>query len=316
MKGIRNVVCGIVLILITGDILAQDVEISKDDYIIYSVKAKKVVKPRAIIKDFKNYDVLFYGEEHNDSITHRMQTLMLQQIYKKYGKKTVLSMEMFDRDVQHILDEYLSGKIKESYFNKDSRQWKNYADYKPMVEFAKDNGLDVIAANAPFRYVNIASHKGLQGLMELSERAKEAIAPLPYDIASGAYAEKLMALMSHTPAPKNEDTSSTGLHSPVPSKPSYNIVQGQSLWDATMAYSIYRYKKSHPDARILHLNGRFHTEEYFGIVQRLNDYDPGIKTLVITGEASAKGYPDIEFIKYSHLGDYIIFTNPKLGKSY
>ena len=185
-----------------------------------------------------------------------------------------------------------------------------------MVEFAKDNGLDVIAANAPFRYVNIASHKGLQGLMELSERAKEAIAPLPYDTATGAYAEKLMALVPHTPAPKKKDTSSTGLHSPVLSKPSYNIVQGQSLWDATMAYSIYRYKKTHPDARILHLNGRFHTEEYFGIVQRLDDYDPGIKTLVITGESSAKGFPDIEFSKYSHLGDYIIFTNPKLGKSY
>ena len=105
MKSIRNFVYGIVLILITGDIIAQDIEISKDDYIIYSVKAKKVVKPRAIIKDFKNYDVLFYGEEHNDSITHRMQTLILQQIFEKYGKKTVLSMEMFDRDVQHILDE-------------------------------------------------------------------------------------------------------------------------------------------------------------------------------------------------------------------
>jgi len=310
MRGIRNFVCVITLILIAGDIMAQHTDISKDDYIIYSTKADKVVKPQAVIKDFKNYDVLFYGEEHNDSITHRMQTLMLQQIFKKYGEKTVLSMEMFDRDVQYILDEYLSGNIKESYFNKDSRQWKNYKDYKPMVEFAKDNGLDIIAANAPFRYVNIASHKGQQGLMELSERAKEAIAPLPYDTATGAYAEKLMALMSHMPAPKKKDTASAGQPRPVPSKPSYNIVQGQSLWDATMAYSIYRYRKAHPDAKILHLNGRFHTEEYYGIVQRLKGYDPNIKPLVITGEGSADSFPDINFGKYSHLGDYIIFTNP------
>jgi uncharacterized iron-regulated protein len=38
----------------------------------------------------------------------------------------------------------------------DSRPWANYVrDYRPLVEYAKAQGLDVIAANAPRRYVSM-----------------------------------------------------------------------------------------------------------------------------------------------------------------
>jgi len=317
MKPIRHFTGALVLALIVGGAAAQDVEISKEDYIIYSAKTKKVVKPQAIIEDFKDYDVLFYGEEHNDSITHLMQALLFQLMHKNYGSSTVLSMEMFDRDVQFILDEYLSGKIKESYFNKDSRQWTNYRDYKPMVEFAKENKLDVIAANAPFRYVSIANKQGQQALQQLSQTARNAIAPLPYDTATGPEYEKLLGIMGMS-LPKKDTSSSDTIAAKTTSshRMSFNINQGQSLWNATMAWSIYQHKKAHPDARILHLNGRFHSEEHFGIVQRLNGYDPNIKPLVITGVASDKSFPDVDFEEYAHLGDYIIFTNPKLKKTY
>ena len=180
-----------------------------------------------------------------------------------------------------------------------------------MVEFAKENKLDVIAANAPFRYVNIASHQGQESLMKLSEKAKQAIAPLPYDTATGKYAEKLHGMMNHVPAAKSDssDSNSAPKVAAMP-KMSYNIIQGQSLWDATMAYSVFEYLEEHPDAKVLHLNGRFHTDEYFGIVQRLIGYSTNIKLLVISGVTSVDAFPDIDFSKYSHLGDYIIFTNP------
>ena len=138
-------------------------------------------------------------------------------------------MEMFDRDVQYIVDEYLTGVIKQSYFEKDTRKWTNYKDYKPMVEYAKANSLKVIAANAPFRYVNVASKGGQEALNKLSDKAKQAIAPLPYKVASGAYEKKLNDMMGgHMPTKKD---SITGEEKP------YMRWDGQSLWDATMAYS-------------------------------------------------------------------------------
>ena len=41
------------------------------------------------------------------------------------------------------MDEYLAGKIQESFLIKDARAWKNYpTDYKPSVEFAKKNKIE------------------------------------------------------------------------------------------------------------------------------------------------------------------------------
>lgn len=301
----RTLLLSLSLILSAG-IFAQDfpeIAVSKGDFVIYSTKTGKKASVEDIIKDAANVDVVFFGEEHNDSIGHQLQNQILVELFKAYGESTALSMEMFDRDVQHIMDEYLTGLIKKSYFLKDSRKWSNYKDYEPMVEFAKERGLNVICANAPFRYVNVATSKGLDGLQKLSDLAKQAIAPLPYTLASGAYADKLNALMGHDPKDPN-------------SKPAYDMIPGQSLWDATMAYSISQYLKKNSGAKILHLVGRFHVDQRFGIVQRLAEYMPEVKSLVISLDGHLEDFPKVNMDEYKELGDYVIFTNPEVAKSY
>ncbi|MBI3135550.1 MAG: ChaN family lipoprotein [Bacteroidetes bacterium] len=294
----------LIVCLTTGfTVSANAAKLSKTDYIIYSTRDGKELKPADIIGEIDSVDVLFFGEEHNDSIGHALQMILFEELYNVYGSNATLSMEMFDRDVQQIMDEYLQGLIKRSYFIKDAKVWSNYKDYEPMVEFAKEKGLSVVCANAPFRYVNIASSKGIDGLMKLSESAKNAMAPLPYTLASGAYADKLNALMGHDPNdPK--------------SKPAYDMIPGQSLWDATMAYSIYQAMQKNSAAKILHLNGRFHTEERFGIVQRLAEFDAAITSKVITLIGDDANYPNVKLDDYKHLGDFVIFTNPAVAKSY
>ncbi|MBD3637927.1 MAG: ChaN family lipoprotein [Crocinitomicaceae bacterium] len=293
----------ILMVALTGFAQQTDVVISKKDYVIYSSKTGKKATPKDIVEELKSADVVFFGEEHNDSVGHQLQLMLFKMMFEAYGDKAVVSMEMFDRDVQYIMDEYLSGLIKKSYFLKDSRKWSNYKDYEPMVEFAKEKGLDVVCANAPFRYVNVATKHGLEGLQKLSSKAKEAMAPLPYKLADGGYKVKLNALMGHDPT--NPD-----------SKPAYDMIPGQSLWDATMAYSIYQKLQAKPDSKILHLVGRFHVDEYYGIVQRLKEFDPEIKTVVVSLDGSAENFPKVDITEYKKNGDYLIFSNPEVPKSY
>lgn len=293
---------------------AQLTDPVKGRYIIYSAKKQKIVEPSEVVDDFANYDVLFYGEQHNDIITHNVQYLLLQLIFEKYGDKAVLSMEMFDRDVQYILDEYLGGRIKEGYFIKDSRSWDNYRDYRPMVEFARVKKLKIIAANAPFRYVSLVNKFGIDTLKLLSDQAKLAFAPLPYNFATGDYAEKLRHLgEDDSSKKKNKKKKKMAAMATADSAKNkkLNIIPGHSLWDATMAYSVFQYHKSRPESKIFHLNGSFHTEEYFGIIQRLKEYNPDIKTLVVTSVSYGKKINKIDFEKYKNKGDYIIFTKTK-----
>ena len=266
----------------------------------------------------KNYDVLFFGEEHNDSVAHYLQFEILKEFYNTFGDRSTLSMEMFESDCQMVLDEYLQGLIREKNFIKEARAWSNYRNYRPMIEFAKENKLKVIAANAPARYVNMASRKGLNSLNELSESAKAFLPPLPYDTATGAYYEKFSSLMSDSKneGAKSKKDSTSKTKSMAPNGPRH-VLHSQSLWDASMAYSISKVFVKNADAKVLQLNGRFHSDEGFGIVTQLKKYNPKLRILIISSCEANKKFPEINNAEENKKeGDYVIYTDPKVEKTY
>ena len=53
------------------------VKLTEKNYRIYSTKLQKEVTLADIAKDMADYDVLFFGEEHNDSVTHYLEHQML-----------------------------------------------------------------------------------------------------------------------------------------------------------------------------------------------------------------------------------------------
>lgn len=293
------------LAFIASNIAAQ---VTEQNYRIYSVKLAKEVSIVDIVTDMKNNDVLFYGEEHNDSVTHYLEHRILESLYNAYADNVTLSMEMFERDVQPVMNEYLNSDIREKNFKKDARAWSNYRDYRPMVELCKAKKLEVICANAAGRYSNLAGRKGQNGLMALPAESKKYFAPLPYDTAAGKYYEKLVSLFDKGSSKKKKNESNSNMES-------FSLVMAQSLWDATMAYSISDYFKTHSTKKVFQVNGRFHSDEYFAAVTQLKKYSPDIKCLVISS-GSDKSFPDIDWKKHEHLGDYIIITDPKVPTTY
>ena len=98
-----------------------------------------------------DYSVIFIGEEHGSRVSHQAELTILKGLAER-DSNLVLALEMFEQDVQDILDAYLKGKISEKKFLKQARPWPNYLeDYRPLVEFAKEKGMHVIAANIPRR---------------------------------------------------------------------------------------------------------------------------------------------------------------------
>ncbi len=285
--------------------------LSESNYKIYSVKLNKEIAISDIVEDMKGADVLFYGEEHNDSVTHYLEKTIFEKLVTQY--KMALSMEMFDRDVQPVMNEYLKDLIREKNFKKDARVWSNYRDYRPMVELAKEKKLDVVCANAAGRYSNLAGRKGQKGLMELPEESKKFFAPLPFDTATGKYYEKLLIISGHDPSAK-KDTSKKAMPAGG-GMGNFNLMMGQSTWDATMAYSISEYMKKNKDKKVFQVNGRFHSDEGFAVVTQLRKYNPKAKILIISSGSDEK-FPAIDWSQYKNNGDYIIVTDPKVPKTY
>ena len=289
-------------------VTAQE-KLSESNYKVYSVKLGKEIPLKGIVQEMKDYDVLFFGEEHNDSVAHFLEKAVLELMQLKFGADVALSLEMFDRDVQPVMNEYLKGFMREKSFIKDARAWSNYPDYKPMIMFAKENSFDVICANAPSRYAYLAGKRGQKGLEELPEDSKSYIAPLPYDTAKGEYFERLAEMAGHGPL-------SPSLESKATSGNGFSINAAQSLWDATMAYSISQYLKKNKEKKIMHVGGKYHSDGGFGVVSQLKSFSSKAKVLIISSAAGDDSYPSIDWSKYKKEGDFIIITDPNIPKTY
>lgn len=267
-------------------------------YKIYDTRSKQIVTIDQIVADMANADVLFFGEEHNDSAGHYLENKIYRALHAAYGSQLALSLEMFETDNQLVLDEYLQGRIDETRLGKDARLWSNYKDYRPMIEYAKQNKLPVIAANPPRRYVTMANRRGMKSLDSLSKEAKAFLPPLPYDTLSGRYRDKFMETMRG-----------------APESASRNVYYSQSLWDAGMSYSIYRYQKKNRDQKIFHCVGKFHTDEKLGTARQLMMRNKKLRILNISCFPD-KSFASPDWSKFEMLGDYVIITDWDLKRTY
>lgn len=293
------------IILLIGILLAMNIlaaaQITAENYRVYDAKGNPSSVEK-IVDSLKETDVVFLGEQHDDAVTHYLQNEIFRRAFEKYNsnRKVALSMEMFERDVQVVVDEYLKSLISENHFLLSSRPWNNYkTDYRPMVEFAKQNNLPVIAANAPRRYVNMVSRGGRDTLNQLSPTAKNWLAPLPYGEPSKTYGDKFKALMGAMPE------ATAGLD---------KILASQSLWDATMAYSIAEFLKQNKGALVVQLNGGFHSESRLGTVEHLLRYNPKARVLVVTFKP-AENLDQFEKAN-ENLDDFIVLTDSKVPRSF
>ena len=248
-----------------------------------------------LVKAVGAAEVTFIGEFHHDRVAHYLEEQLLR---RTWDARLALSLEMFERDVQRILDEYLAGLIVEKNLITDGRAWKNYpADYRPLVEFAKEKKMPVIAANAPKRYVDRVGRLGAGSLDQIEPEGRRFLPPLPYAKASAAYAAKFASIMKeHMGSASSQESAGRSL-------------EAQNLWDASMAYSIAEFMTTHPGSRVLQVNGGFHTSERLGTVEHLLRYRPQTQVLVVAIFPDT-GFPAFDADSMKGQGDFVVVTDP------
>jgi uncharacterized iron-regulated protein len=277
----------------------------------------RAVSIEEIVAALGDADVLFVGETHNDAVAHLLEAELLRRADESYGpssqkrRPVALSMEMFERDVQTVVDEYMGGLIQERHFLLSSRPWNNYqTDYRPLVEYAREHHLPVIAANAPARYVSRVSGLGTDSLRELSAAAKSWLPPLPPPPASQAYASKFNSFMQGGQA----RTQPAGTAAQANPHGGAHLLEAQALRDASMAYAVADFLKHHRDALVVQVNGTFHSEERLGVPEQLAHYRPKARAVVIT-IVPDDDFPNFDAARLGKLGDFVIITDPAVPRS-
>lgn len=281
------------------------------DYRVYD-RAGAPASLDAIVQAAFSEEVVLVGEEHGDVVGHAFEALLFGALLDRIGSPTgagrpvVLSMEMFERDVQYVLDEYLEGLISEAHFLRSARPWDDYEmRYRDLVERAREAGLPVVAANAPRRYVNRVSREGPTSLTALSAEALRFLPPLPYPGPSATYLAQWDALMSEAMA--SVSATEGGGEAATPTAPHGNVVQAQALWDAAMGHAITEALVANLGGLVVHFAGSFHVERGTGIPERIDDYRPGtgVLSVVMTRVDDIDAWSAED---HEGLADYVVLT--------
>jgi len=238
--------------------------------------------------------VVFVGELH-DRYEHHMNQLEIIKGLHRQNPKLAIGMEFFQQPFQEHLDAYVAGEIDEremllrtEYYDR----WKyDFRLYAPILRYARDNAIPVIALNVPKELTEKVGRLGFDGLDE----ASRALLPQDIDRSNERYRSRIKEVYEQHPVRDGGDFD--------------KFFEAQLLWDEGMAERAADYLSQNPDMRMVILAGQGHIAYRDGIPNRLARRIEATSAVVVH---SAGQTPEAE------MGDYLLLAKsaslPPAGK--
>jgi len=212
-----------------------------------------------ILQQLVKAKVVYLGETHDSAADHQAQLKIVREMQRQ-NRKIAIAMEMFQRPFQSAIDNYLAGKLTQEQLVEQTeydRRWRfPWESYAPILRFAKENQLPVLALNTPSEVTRkVAS----QGLESLTAEEKKHIPPIS-EIRTDNTEYRQLLLEVYQQHQKAEQGNSTAFE---------RFLQAQVLWDETMAEKIAEFVKANPDYQVVVLAGKGHIIYGYGIPSRV-----------------------------------------------
>jgi len=195
--------------------------------------------------------LIYVSETHVRNADHLLQLAVLKALPPE---KLVLGVEWFQAPFQPALDAYIAGTIDEAemlrrteYFD---RWGFDYRLYRPIIRYAREHGIPIIALNASRELTQAIRESGMNGL----EGELKAQLPDGYDYSDAEYETHLRGVFAqHAGADQGFE----------------RFRDVQLTWDETMAQNVALQLQQPGNRQILVLAGRGHIGGRHGIPNRV-----------------------------------------------
>jgi uncharacterized iron-regulated protein len=198
--------------------------------------------------------VVFVGESHDRYEHHLNQLAVIEGLHRR-GKDLAIGMEFFQQPFQPALDAFVAGEITEKEMLRRTdyfERWRyDYRLYRPIMRFAREHGIPIIALNLEKEITEKVGDGGLDSLTE-AERAR---IPAQMERDDEAYRARVRAVFEHHPGTGDQDFE--------------DFLSVQLLWDEGMAERAADYLAANPEKSMVLLAGSGHLEYGQGIPKRL-----------------------------------------------
>jgi uncharacterized iron-regulated protein len=209
----------------------------------------------SVVSNIASARVIYVGETH-DSYSDHLTQLKIIRLLHKQNPNVAIGMEQFQQPFQSVLDSYIAGTLDERGLIRESEwmeRWRfDFRLYRPILSFAREHKIPVIALNIPKEITAKVSKDGIDGL---SAQDKEQI-PSEIDYSDENYRQRLQQIFNSHPH-KNE-------------KGFERFHQVQLLWDEGMAARAAEYLQANPERQLIVLAGVGHLIYGSGIPQRVS----------------------------------------------
>ncbi|MGB5408478.1 MAG: ChaN family lipoprotein [Thiogranum sp.] len=232
----------------------------------------------SIIPALADKRVVFVGEIHNRYEHHLTQLEIIRRLHAMHPRLAI-GMEAFQQPFQRYLDAYIAGELSERELLRDSeyyQRWRfDFRHYAPILRFAREHQLPVIALNLPAELTKRAGQVGIEGLSE----ADKAAIPEHIDRSDAAYEARLRDVFDQHPHREEQSFE--------------KFLDVQLLWDEGMAERAARYLEAHPEDVLVVLAGGGHLAYGSGIPRRLERRQPVDTAIVLNGWDGGDLHPDL-----------------------
>lgn len=205
------------------------------------------------MKQIDNAKVVLVGETHTRYDHHLVQLEILKHLYQK-SPDLALGVEWFQQPFQKHLDDYIAGDISEKemlHLTEYFSRWKyNYLLYQPILQYAREHKIPVVALNAPRELIRALAKSEID---DLPEELKSQL-PKSYDWSDKDYEKRLRNIFDLHPEYQGNFE---------------NFLRSQLTWDESMAERAVQYLRKNPESRMLVLAGSGHIMYGSGIPNRI-----------------------------------------------
>ncbi len=208
--------------------------------------------------------IVYVGEKHDRYDHHLNQLEIIRRLHAR-NPDLAIGMEFFQQPFQHYLDAFIEGRIDEKEMLRRTEyyeRWRfDYRLYRPILNFAREKRIPVLALNLPSE---ITRKVGRQGLDSLGEDEKAQI-PQDIDRSNETYESWLRRVFEEHPGGERKFE---------------NFFTVQLLWDEGMAKRAADFLRDNPGRQLVVLAGSGHLEYGWGIpgrvARRVGDADQAI----------------------------------------
>lgn len=242
-------------------------------------------------------DVIALGELHQTPPVHALHKDLVEALFRRRGADLVIAMEMFDRDVQSVLLRYISGDADEYQLRTEAKPWPDYVrDYRPLVQFARANGIVVLGANAPADLAARVRKEGLAAVQGAPFLPRSV--SVPEDDGYEAFRQMMAG------------------HPGVGPETMHRYYEAQCLRDDSMAEVVVDWLQQKRAAGrrplVVLVCGHGHSDHRRGAVARMVGRMPTLDVRVLSAEESdevglGRGY----YASPKTVGDYVIVVPPQ-----